>query len=246
MPSTEGSPQVVRRGDPPKEGENMRRPILAVVVVLGALLPAAPAAATAAPAGVLLADVTHALDGRMLTITGRVTNAGPAPTDQLVIDAAGFGPSGDLVALGSDGIPWRMARGQTEQFRIGIPLERQLVREYTVQVFKVGAAIPLASTRRSVDVALYRDHMRTLIELRGAVLQGVLIVRVTGPALPVARVTVEATVLVFDPVIEAFRPLLMNLEFDPNRSATAFLGSPRAFLVSLRLVDLRLVSTWSD
>lgn len=228
------------------EGKTIGRLVLAVVLIVGVVLPAAPAGAAAPPSGILLTDVAHALDGRMLVITGRVVNAGPTPAGQLVIDAVGFGPTGDLVAVGSDGIPWQVAPGGLETFRISILLVRNLIREYVVQVSRVRSPVPLASTRRGVDAALYRDHLRTLIELRGHVLQGLLTVRVLGPALPVARVTVEATVLVLDPVLEGFRPLQVNLEFDPNRSTTVFLGSPHAFLVSLRLVDLRLMATWSD
>lgn len=218
----------------------------AVVLILGAVFAAAPATATVPPGQILLTDVGHALDGRMLTITGRVTNAGPAPTTQLVIDADGYGPTGDLVASGSDGIPWRMAPGQAEQFRIGIPLERHLIREYVVQVSRVRPAIPLASTRRGVEVALYREHLRTLIELRGEVRQGFLLIRVAGPVAPIAQVSAEATVLVFDPHLERFKPLRVPVDLAPSRPAVLFLGSPHAILVSLRVVDLLLRATWSD
>jgi len=182
----------------------------------------------------------------MLVITGRVTNTSPAPVRPLVIDAAGYGPSGDLVATGSDGIPWEIARGQSERFAIDIPLERTLIREYVVQVSRVRASVPFFSTRCSVDVALYRDYLRTLVDLRGHVFEGALTVRADGPGLPVVQVTAEATVLVFDPLLGGFKPLRLNLDLDLNRSTTVFVGSPHALLVSLRLVDLRLKSTWSD
>lgn len=224
----------------------MKRLALAVPLILGVVLSAAPAAGTAPPAGVLLADVAHALDGRMLVITGRVLNTGASPIGQLVIDAAGFGPAGDLVASGSDGIPWQVAPGQAESFRIAIPLARHLIREYVVEVSRVPPGAPLASARRGVGVALYRDHLRTLIELRGDVLHGILSVRVVGPVLPIAGVTAEATVLVFDPLHERFRPLRVSLDLAPGRPAEIFVGSRHAILISLRVVDLRLQSTWSD
>ncbi|HXF82933.1 MAG TPA: hypothetical protein VNN19_09310, partial [bacterium] len=195
---------------------------------------------------VTLTDVSHALDGRMLIITGRVGNEGDEPLVPLVIDVAGYGPSGDLVVTGSDGIPWPLAPGGVERFTIPVPLARALVREYVVQVSRPRAGPPLASARRGVDVALYRDFLPTLIALRGRVEFGLLTIRAEGPGLPVARVTAEATVLVFDPVAEWFKPVRLTLDIPPDGATTVFVGSPLARLVALRLVDVRLKSSWSD
>ena len=224
----------------------MRVVCVAAVMLLGLLVPAPPGDAGAPPSPILLTDVSHALEGRVLVITGRVVNTGSESIMPLVIDAAGFGPAGDLVASGSDGIPWEVRPGQAERFTIAVPLARSLIREYVVEVSRVRSTVLLASARRGVDVGLYRSHLPTLIELRGHVQAGTLVVRAEGPGLPIAQVTAEATVLVFDPLIEWFKPLRVQLDLPPDGSASIFLGSPHAFLVSLRLVDLRLKSSWSD
>jgi len=207
--------------------------------------PAAPTPAAPAPA-VDLTDVSHALEGRMLVIVGRVTNTTAATAPPLVIDARGYDPSGDLVATGSDGIPWPLAPGQTERFSISIPVGRMLIREYVVQVSRLRAAAPYASARRSVAVSMYRDVLPTLVALRGDIFRGFLTVRAEGRDLPVAQVTAEATVLVFNPLLEGFQPVRLKLDLDLNRSTSVFVGSPHAFLVSLRLVDLRLTASWSE
>ncbi|MDQ7844794.1 MAG: hypothetical protein QN141_13900 [Armatimonadota bacterium] len=223
------------------------RPVrLIIVVLLGLSVTANPARAATAPPPVVLTDVSHALEGRMLVITGRVTNAGSAPTAPLVIDATGYSSSGDLASTGSDGIPWPMAPGQTERFSIGLPLGRTLIREYVVQVSRVRAPVPYSSARRTVAVAMYREFLRTLVELRGDLFKGFLTVRADGPGLPVAQVTAEASVLVFNPLLDGFQPLRLTLDLDLNRFTTVFVGSPHAFLISLRLVDLRLNAGWSD
>jgi len=224
----------------------MRAIGLVTVVLIGLSLPAGRLSAAAPAPRILLTDVSHALEGRSLVITGGVTNAGSAAVAPLVIDASGFGPAGDLVAMGSDGIPWEMGPGQTERFSISIPLGRMLIREYVVQVSRVRAPAPYSSARRGVDVALYREHLRTLVMLRGDLFKGVLTVRAEGPGLPVAVVTADAQVLVFNPLLEGFQPVRLSLDLDLNRSRTVFVGSPHAFLISLRLVDLRLKVTWSD
>ena len=224
----------------------MRVACVLVVMLFGLLPLVVPGHAAAPPSPIILTDVSHALEGRALTITGRVVNTGPAPVIPLVIDAAGFGPAGDLVASGSDGIPWEVRPGQAERFTIAVPLARSLIREYMVEVSRVQSTVPLASVRRGVDVGLYRSHLPTLIELRGHVQAGTLVVRAGGPGLPIAQVTAEATVLVFDPLIEWFKPLRLTLDLPPDGSASIFLGSPHAVLASLRLVDLRLKSSWSD
>lgn len=203
--------------------------------------------ASAAPPPLIgLTDVSHALEGRMLVITGLVHNGGREAVVPLVIDVDAFGPAGDLVATGSDGIPWELRPGRSERFTITVPLHRTLIREYVAQVSRPRSGTTLASMRRGVDVGLYRDHLRNLIQLRGSLQFGLLTVRAEGPGLPVAEVTAEASVLVFDPLIDWFRPLRVKLDLPPDGTATLFLGSSRAILVSLRLVDVRLRAAWSD
>lgn len=216
--------------------------VFVTVVSLGGAGYAAPPA----PSPIILTDVSHALEGRSLIITGRVLNGSHQSLVPLVIDATAYGPAGDLVATGSDGIPWEVRPGQTERFTIPVPLTRTLIREYVVQVSRPRAGAPLASARRGVDVSLYRDHLPNLIELHGSVQFGLLTVRADGPGLPVALVTAEANVLVFDPFIEWFKPVRVKLDLPPDGAASVFLGSPQAILISLRLVDVRLRSTWSD
>lgn len=215
--------------------------------LLIAVLAATPVGAgLAAPPTVALADVAHALDGRTLVITGRVLDAGPEPLAQLVVDAAGFGPSGELVAAGTDGIPWTVPPRGAERFAITLPLGRTLVREYLVEISRRGAPAVLASARRGVAAALYRDHLPSLIELRGRVEAGLLTVRAEGPGLLIAQIIAEASLLVFDPVLDGFRAVRLKVDLPPRGAATVFLGTPRAILISLRLADIRLRAAWSE
>jgi hypothetical protein len=220
---------------------------LLIAVLAATVLAATPVGAgPAAPPIVALADVAHALDGRALVITGRVLNAGPEPLAQLVVDAAGFGPSGELVAAGTDGIPWAVPPGGAERFAIALPLGRTLIREYLIEVSRRGAPAALASARRGVAAALYRDHLPSLIELRGRVEAGLLTVRAEGPGLPFAQLTAEVSLLVFDPVLDGFRSVRLRVELPPDGAATVFLGTPRAILIALRLADIRLRAAWSE
>lgn len=171
------------------------------IVVAVLLLVTGPIAAGAAGIDVgspalALANVSHTLDGATLIITGWVENRGPTPVARLVVDASGFAPSGDLVASGSDGIPWEIPAGGTERFTIALPIRGQLIREYIVQVsFARPPFRPLADVRRGVDVAMYRPLLFSMVSLTGMIRSGILTVRSDVRGLPVTLVTVSATVL---------------------------------------------------
>ena len=105
-----------------------------------------PPAALAGPAepSAALIDVFHTLDGRTVTISGVLRNTGTQPLRAMVIDTSGYGPGGELVASGTDGIPWQIQPGAIERFSLSLPLGPQLVREYVVQVTVPRLSRPLA------------------------------------------------------------------------------------------------------
>lgn len=222
------------------------RALLALLLITITTLTGAGLARAQDHTQVAVVEVSHALDGRMLVVSGQVKNTGAALPDGLIIDVMGFGPSGDLVASGTDGIPWRIGPGGVERFTIPLPLDHQLVREYVVFVSQPRARSPLVSVRRGVDVSLYRDHLRTLVELTGHVQSGTLIVRANAAGFPIALIAAQANVLVFDPRVEWFQLLTVSVDVSPERPAVVFLGTPQAFLLSLRVVDIRLKAGWSD
>ncbi len=222
------------------------------VVVLG--WAGASAAGPSSGAMVTLADVSHALEKSTLTITGWVENRGVTPASQLVIDAQGFSPSGDLAAFGSDGIPWELRPGATERFTIALTVTPQLIRDYVVQVSTMGPPSRLlASQRRSVSVELYRSLLFTRIGITGDLQAGVLTVRSSAEGLPVTQVTVRATVLLrgFDLIRREFEPapvqvISVDLDLPADGTTVIPLGTRRAKLLSVRIVDFRLKSTWTD
>jgi hypothetical protein len=215
--------------------------VLALVLTLPSLGLAAPAASSAA-----LVDVFHTLDGRMVTVSGVLRNTGTVPLRGLIIDANGYGPGGELVASGTDGIPWLVPPGVTERFSMSFPLGPQLVREYIVQVALPLASRPLAAARRTIDTELYRQHVRTLITLEGSTRNGLLIVRADTAGLPVSQVLVRASLWALDPFIEHFRLVTLDFDVPAERSATVFVSATQAILVSLQIVDVRLRATWAD
>jgi hypothetical protein len=215
--------------------------VLALVLTLPSLGLAAPAASSAA-----LVDVFHTLDGRMVTVSGVLRNTGTVPLRGLIIDANGYGPGGELVASGTDGIPWLVPPGATERFSMSFPLGPQLVREYIVQVALPQASRPLAAARRTIDTELYRQHVRTLITLEGSTRNGLLIVRADTAGLPVSQVLVRASLWALDPFIEHFRLVTLDFDVPAERSATVFVSATQAILVSLQIVDVRLRATWAD
>jgi hypothetical protein len=215
--------------------------VLALVLTLPSTALSGPAASSIA-----LVDVFHTLDGRMVTVSGVLRNTGPGPLRGLVIDANGYGPGGELVASGTDGIPWQLEPGATEQFSMSFPLGPQLVRAYIVQVTLPQASRPLATARRTIDTELYRQHVRSLITLNSSTRNGFLIVRADTTGLPVSQVLVRASLWALDPFIEHFRLITLDFDVPAEGSKSVFVSSTQAILVSLQIVDVRLRATWAD
>ncbi len=189
--------------------------------------------------------LSHAVDGRALLINGWVENRGARPVSRLVVDATGFGPSGDQAFFGSDGIPWDIVPGGAERFTIRLPLADQPVRDYLVQVASIQQPRrPLASARRSVDIMLYRPLLLSIVRVSGDIQAGVIIVRSDAGGWPVAGVTVEATVIL-PRHNRLARVETFTLDL-PGRGTTRLGLGADATLLSLRVVDVRLSSVWSD
>jgi hypothetical protein len=216
---------------------------LSLFVVL-ALVPSVAPAAQAEPSAALI-DVFHTLDGRMITISGVLRNAGTLPLRGLIIDTNGYGPDGQLVASGTDGIPWQIQPGALERFSMSLPLGPQLVREYVVQVSLPGLSRPLTSARRTIDIELYRQHVRTLIKVEGDTRNGLLIVHADTEGLPVSQVTVRASLWALDPLIDHFRLVTLDFDVQADGSKTVFVSTTQAILVSLQIVDIRLRANWN-
>ena len=215
---------------------------LVSLAALGATLTPPVTAAVPEPV-VALTDVSHALDGDTLVITGWVTNRGAGPVPGLVIDARGFSPAGDLIAFGSDGIPWAVPPGRAEHFSVLVPVLETLIRDYTVAVSVPRVPVrPLAGVRRSVDVVLYRALVLSRVRIFGDVDIGQLTLRSDVRGLPVAQLTVEATVILQQPKINLLQTLTVTLPADA--SEVFEIGGKRAALVSLRIVDVLLRTAW--
>ncbi len=192
-----------------------------------------------------MTGVSHAVDGRALVISGWVENRGSRAVSRLVVDATGFGASGDPAFFGSDGIPWDIVPGGAERFTIRLSLADQPVRDYLVQVALVAQPRrPLASARRNVDIALYRSLLLSIVRVTGDVRAGILQVRSDTGGWPVAQVTVEATVLL-PRIGRIARVETFTLDVAGGGTATLGLGVD-ATLLALRVVDVRLRSVWSD
>lgn len=196
-------------------------------------------------AGVSLTSVSHALEGRTLIITGWVHNRGSLPIGQLVVDAAGFAPAGDLIAFGSDGIPWDILPGSAERFDIHLPIRDQLIREYTVQVARARVTPrPLAGIRRGVDPTLYRSLVLTMVRVRADVRPWRLSVRSDARGLPVARVTVIATLLFPHQQFHELATITVDVPADGETSIP--LGVKEVFLLGVRVIDVLLTASWAE
>lgn len=196
---------------------------------------------------ILFSEVAHAIEGRTLTVTGLVRNLGQQPLSRLVIDASGFGPSGDLVTAGSDGVPWVLGPGQSERFSIAMPIHRRLVREYVVAVAESTPPFtPITSVRRGVDVDLYRPLILSMIRLRAQVQGGLLSVKAETEDLPITHVTAQITLLLTSVLTDHFEAVTLNVDLKANSSQTIFLGVHHALLLAARVADFRLRSAWSD
>lgn len=217
------------------------------IMVLTAATPMTGMASPEPGAGLALTNVSHALDGRSLTISGWVENRGPVPAGGLVIDASGMSPGGDVTAFGSDGIPWLIRPGDAAPFTIRLPVDNQLVRAYSVHVALTRApSRALASVRRTVDVELYRplllSGVRAQAEMRGRTLT----VRADAQRLPVTLVTVEVRLLLTHLLglpLEERRLDVMVVDVPADGTTTVHLGTP-ALLLGVRVVDVRLRVAW--
>lgn len=204
-----------------------------------------PALAEPDAPGVTLTDVSHALEGRMLIITGWVHNRGPLPIGQLVVDVAGFAPSGDLVAFGSDGIPWDILPGSAERFDIHLSIHDHLIREYTVQVARAQLTPrPLAGIRRGVDLTLYRSLVLTMVRVRADVRPWRLSVRSDARGLPVAQVTVIATLLF--PRQQFHELSTITIDVPADGETIVPLGFKEVFLLGVRVIDVILSASWAE
>jgi len=213
------------------------------VVLIGVFWPHLPIVEAARPSFIELSNVSHTLDGATLTVTGWVVNGGQAPLSRLVIDVHGFAPSGDLTAFGSDGIPWDIPPGGAERFSVSLVVPAPLIRDYTVTVSSARAwGRPLAGVRRRVDIALYHALVVSRVRLAAHVRPGRLTLRTDVGGMPVARITVEATLVLFNPLVNLLQSLTVVMP--PDATETFSIDGIRAALVSLRVVDLLLTTGW--
>lgn len=222
----------------------MRTTLLALCL-LGLLGGLVSTAAGAQPGATLtLSNVSHTLDGHVLVITGLVENRGQ-PVTGLVIDASGFSAQGDEVASGSDGIPWEVPAGGIERFSIRLSVRDRLIRDYIVRVAYARPPFAgIASARRGVELALYRALILSLVQVRGDLLGGWLIVSSRTAGLPIFQLTAEATVLFPGRRVVTLQTFTMSVPADGT--ITIPLGIPGAMLVVLRVTDVLLRTSWSD
>ncbi len=196
-------------------------------------------------AGVTLTDLSHALEGSTLVISGWVRNRAASPVARLVVDASGFSASGDLVAFGSDGIPWEIPAGGAEQFAVRLPVGSQLVRDYVVRVAATRTPLqPLAAARRAIRLELYRPFILSRVRVSGDASPGLLVVRSDVGMLPVVEVTAEATVILVQKKIDLLERLALTIP--ANGSRMVAVGGRDLVLVDVRLVDVLLSSSWGD
>ncbi|MGQ0550194.1 MAG: hypothetical protein ACT4PY_11065 [Armatimonadota bacterium] len=221
-----------------------------VVVFLALIAAATPSTALASPepgADLALTNVSHALDGRSLTVSGWVENRGRAPIGRLVIDASGVSPAGEVTAFGSDGIPWLIRSGESIQFTIRLSVDSHLIRAYSVQVAFARTPIrPLTSVRRTVELELYRPLLLSGVRAQAEIRGRTLTVRADAQRLPVALVIVEVRLLDVHMVglpLEERRLDVLIVDVPADGSATVHLGTP-AFLLRTRVVDVRLKVAW--
>ncbi len=214
-----------------------------LVIVIGAAVLLPPAVRAASPPTLALTDVDHTLDGATLVVTGWVTNRGREPLGRLVIDVQGFAPSGELVTFGSDGIPWNILPDDAERFSVSLAVPASLIRDYAVTVAPARSlGRPLVGLRRHVEVVLYRSLVLSRVHLAADVQIGRLILRNDVGGMPVAQLTVEATLILFNPKVNLLQNLTVMLL--PDSMETFAIGGKRATLVSLRIVDLLLKTAW--
>ncbi len=214
-----------------------------MIAVTGVFSPHLPIIEAARSESIELSNVSHTLDGGTLTVTGWVVNGGHAPLSRLVIDVQGFSPSGDLTAFGSDGIPWDIPPGGAERFSVPLAVPAPLIRDYTVTISSARAwGRPLAGVHRRVESALYHALVVSRVRLTADVQVGRLTLRTDVGGMPVAQITVEATLILFNPHVNLLQSVTVVMPADATE--TFGIDGIRAALVSLRVVDLLLTTAW--
>lgn len=210
-------------------------------------LPGAGTAASAPPAAAVLelVDVGHALRERTLVITGWVRNVGALPAGELVIDASGFAPTGDLAAFGSDGIPWMVAPGGAEPFQIFLPLGRSLVSRYTVTVSgsRPRQARP-AAVSRSILPAFYRPLILPRVRVDVDAEATVLTFTAWAEDLPVTAVRVTVNLLVRAKDGVTLRAL--TVEVPVSRPLRLRFAPLVVRVVSVTVADVVLTPSWNS
>lgn len=219
-----------------------------VAFALSAIVPWTGLAAQEPTNGLVLAGISHALEGRSLVVSGWVENRGPLPVGRLVIDASGLSPSGEVTAFGSDGIPWQIPPGGNATFSVRLPVDGQLIRAYNVQVAFARPPIrALTSVRRPVEIDLYRSLVLSTVRVHAEIRGSTLVVRADAQRLPVSLVTVEVRFILTHLLgrrLEERRLEVVVVDVPADGTATVHLGVHDAFLVGVRVVDARLKVSW--
>ncbi len=201
-------------------------------------------AAPPAPALALL-DVAHGLEARALVVTGTVRNRGAVPVRGIAVDVTGTTPSGAPAFFGSDGAPWPLEPGAATRFTVRLPLGDRVVRAYVVEVWLAGGIRQvLASARREVAPFLYLPVLPAMVRVEGEVRGDALEVRSRTGDLPVTHVLVDATVSLPGRPTNSLERFALHVP--ANGRATLPLGTRGAFLVVLRVVDVRIQRTWPE
>jgi hypothetical protein len=217
--------------------------VICCAVAVGALPALGAAGPSTGPAWVL-SGIFHSVDGNTLVIAGQVENRGPAVTG-LVIDASGFSVRGNEVASGSDGIPWTLTTGARERFSVRLPLGDTLIRYYEVRLALARPPfVPLAHNQRSVDLALYRPFILSLVQVRAELAGGWLIVRGRAGGMPVQQITTSITVLFA--ARKAYWLQTVTVDVPADGATTVPIGFNAAAVATVRITDVLLKSNWLD
>lgn len=220
---------------------------LLAVAALTVIAPSARAAQPSAPAAVLvLEEITHALSGRTLVISGVVRNAGRLPVSRLVIDASGFSPTGDLAAFGGDGVPWDIPPERGEHFRIFLPLGQTFVSTYTVAVTGSRPRQARATTvTRAIFPRFYRPLILPRVRVTVSAESYALTFTASAEGLPVSTVEVSVQLLVDE--LRATQPDLrvLAVEVPVDRPLRMRFAPLIVKVLSVTVVDVVLTSSWT-
>jgi hypothetical protein len=89
---------------------------------------------------------------------------------------------------------------------------------------------------------LYHALVVSRVRLAANMRVGRLTLRTDVGGMPVAQITVEATLVVFNPQVNLLQSLTVVMP--PDATETFSIDGTRAALVSLRVVDLLLTTAW--